>query len=129
MATPMPGDGQGEDRTVEEKEKSTRKETPEVDFVGAVDVFWERYPRQRRGDKRETLAAWKKARQTATEEEILNGMEAYIGSSYVSDGYAKGAAAWLNACRWTWDYSYQPKAGGSPQGKPSQTTRCCDGIA
>jgi hypothetical protein len=86
-----------------EKKESTKEKIPFEDF-------WEKYPRQRRGDKSQTFSAWQSALQKATAEEILNGLAAYLGSSEVRDGYAKGAAAWLRASRWTWDYSYEPKA-------------------
>lgn len=103
------GKGKEEEKK-EDKEKNTKKETPE-----AFEIFWEKYPRQRRGDKDQSLTAWRRAITKATDEEILNGLEAYLGSSEMRDGYAKGAAAWLNASRWTWDYSYSPH---KPEAKP-----------
>lgn len=72
------------------------------------EIFWERFPRQRRGDRGKAFSAWRVALTKSTAEEILHGLDAYIGSDEVRDGFAKGAAAWLNDSRWTVDYGFKP---------------------
>jgi uncharacterized protein YdaU (DUF1376 family) len=80
------------------------------------DSFWEKFPRQRRGNKEKAHRAWKRALQRATEQEVMHGLETYLGSSSVRDGYAKGAEAWLNDDGWT--YRDKPPATGKRQGEP-----------
>lgn len=72
------------------------------EFTEYFLVFWEKFPRQRRGNKNGAWKAWKKAlrENRATEEEIINGVSRYADSDEVARGYAKGAAAWLNDDRW-----------------------------
>jgi hypothetical protein len=83
----------------ETKKKKDNKEIKE--YTGRFLEFWEFYPRQRRGDIDQTHKAWVRALTKAKEKEIMDGLQAYIGSSEVANGFAKGAAAWLNASRWT----------------------------
>jgi uncharacterized protein YdaU (DUF1376 family) len=87
-------------------------------YTYEFEIFWEKFPRQRRGDKDKTFTAWKNALNKTTTEEILNGLQAYIGSSEVANGYAKGAAAWLSDSRWTSQYT---QAGElvKPKSKPT----------
>ena len=63
--------------------------------------FWEAYPRQRRGSHEQALKAWKRALKKTTPEIIHAAVNRYSRSREVTDGYAKGAAAWLNAERYT----------------------------
>lgn len=88
--------------------KKNTKKSPE-----RFDEFWEMYPRQRRGAKDRAWQAYCKAidENRANEEEIINGLQAYSGSDEVRNGYAKGAAAWLNDDRWANDYSVNPERG------------------
>jgi len=44
---------------------------------------------------------------------FLEGVKNYVGSREVQDGYAKGAAAWLNDDRWT----DQPDTGNNQGGQ------------
>lgn len=90
--------------TTPKEDKKERKE-----YMGSFSGFWEIYPRQRRGDKDKAYSAWVKALTKATEKEIMDGLQAYIGSSEVSNGYAKGAEAWLNASKWTDRYNPKDK--------------------
>ena len=82
--------------------------------------FWEGFPRRRRGSKSGAKAAWKRATERATPDEILSGLNSYAGSEEVARGFAKGAAAWLNDDRWASEY--KPAAGksdgsaGNPRG-------------
>lgn len=78
--------------------------------VGRFEEWWDLFPRQRRGSRQKAEEAYLKALKRATEQEIHDGTRRYAGSREVRDGYAKGAAAWLNDDRWTSDYS-------SPNGK------------
>jgi hypothetical protein len=98
------------------KNNKNNKNNSQPDFF--FEQFWEKFPRQRRGDRKETLTAWAKAITRATEQEVLNGLEAYIGSDEVARGFAKGAAAWLNASRWTVQYR---AAGGTTGARPKTT--------
>jgi hypothetical protein len=68
-------------------------------------IFWEKFPRQRRGGREDSLSAWRKAIKRSTPEEILNGLETYIGSDDVAAGFASGAAKWLNQSGWANTYS------------------------
>lgn len=62
------------------------------------DQFWQAYPRQRRGDRDKALAAYRKAiaENKTTEEQIHAAVVRYASSRDVAQGYAAGAAAWLN---------------------------------
>lgn len=90
-----------------EKRREEKKEKEKI-LKEKFEIFWKKFPKQRIGDKTKTIDAWKKAIKKSPPEEILNGLEAYIGSSEVANGYAKGAAAWLNDSRWTSDYGFKP---------------------
>jgi hypothetical protein len=107
-------------KTDTEKEKNTKKEkNPPEGF----DAFWETFPTQRKGSREKTEAAYRQAlkRTSATPDEILKGTRAYADSAEVLNGYAKGAAAWLNDDRWTTDYSRRPaKAQQPPEEKPRE---------
>lgn len=89
-----------------EEKKVSKKNIQKENLV--FEKFWELFPRQRRGDKTKTLSAWNLAITKSTAEEILHGLEAYIGSNEVANGFAKGATAWLNDSRWTVDYGFTP---------------------
>lgn len=85
---------------VNKKKKINKKEKFEVSekFL----KFWDVYPRHRRGNKENAWRAWVKALEEGrgTEDEILGGALSYARSN--PGEYAKGAAAWLNDDRWTW---------------------------
>jgi hypothetical protein len=78
------------------------------------DEFWRLYPKQRAGSKEKARAAYEKAIKRASEDEIIEGCEAYSKSSEVLNGYAKGAAAWLNDDRWASDYAIIPRKESKP---------------
>ncbi len=92
----------------------------EESSVSAFEVFFKKFPPQRKGNKEKTESAWNAALTRSTEEEILNGLEAYINSPEVRIGRAKGAAAWLNDDRWSCDYSERPNP--KPEKKPYHQT-------
>jgi len=73
-------------------------------------VFWDLFPRQRRGDKAKAKKAYDIALKKDTEENILSGLRSYIQSEEVAKGYAKGCTAWLNDSRWTNEYEPHKKA-------------------
>lgn len=81
-----------------------RKPSGNVSCTKSFEQFWETFPRQRRGSREKTIAAYQKAMKRATEEEIYDGLVRYSTSSDVQRGYAKGAESWLNDDGWT----YQP---------------------
>jgi uncharacterized protein YdaU (DUF1376 family) len=99
------------DTNIKDIPKGISKKTPLALMPCAnetrFDEFWELYPRQRRGKKENAFKAYNTAleEKRATEEEIINGVKAYRNSDEVANGYAKGAAAWLNDDRWGNDYS------------------------
>ena len=66
--------------------------------------FWEKYPRKRRGNRDKAWRASLQARRRGSQDEIMNGLLRYVASAEVARGFAKGAAAWLNDDRWTFDY-------------------------
>lgn len=82
-------------------------------FSDDFEVFWEKYPRQRRGNKVKAWNAFRAASGRSTFAEIMDGLGRYQTSNEVNQGYAKGAAAWLNDDRWEVDYSIQPKGGNN----------------
>lgn len=110
-------DARPEEEVQEEdkKEKNTKKEN-----LSGFDLFWEKFPRKRRGGKVNAETAWNRAMKISTAEEILNGLDAYLGSPEVSAGFAKGAAAWLNDERWTCDYSPAAPLGHRPAKLPER---------
>jgi hypothetical protein len=69
------------------------------------DQFWKIFPATRKGNRDKALSAWNRAVCRAEPEQILRGVQAYLRSSEVRDGFAKGAAAWLNDDRWTCTYT------------------------
>jgi hypothetical protein len=86
------------------------KKTPPIspsrgdEFDSTFLEFWKLYPRQRRGNKQKSHQAWLKALGRSSSGEIITGLHDYLASNEVRDGYAKGAAAWLNDDRWKSDY-------------------------
>ncbi len=110
-----------ERETEEEKKEKKRtyvlKEKPNQENF---QRFWDLFPRQRRGSKEKAYPAYISALTRATEEQIFKGLDAYCQSREVSEGYAKGAAAWLNDDRWASDYSNQP-GGGIPKAQDKLT--------
>lgn len=92
------------------------KPKPNIDNINIIiglmfDEFWELYPRQRRGNKQKAKVAYEKAikENRATEEQIIEGVKLYAQSEEVANGYAKGAAAWLNDDRWANEYKPEEK--------------------
>lgn len=85
------------------------KETYTSDF----EEFWRRFPEQRKTDKKKTFIEWKKLNEE-THKEILNDLQAYIGSDEVANGFAKAPAGWLKGERWKVKYK---QAGSSKSGK------------
>lgn len=107
-----------EKATLSPKKPKTKKEAIEPE---AFKRFWEAYPRKRRGNKENAMAAWNRAicDNRATSEEIENGLGAYRISREATDNggqFAKGCAAWLNDDRWTHDYAKPAGGNNSKQG-------------
>lgn len=90
---------QGYDNNTKNAKKGKNIYTPEF------DVFWEMYPRQRRGDKTKSFRAYTRALEKDSAENILKGLKSYCSSTEVSEGYAKGCEAWLNDSRWLNNYN------------------------
>lgn len=87
------------------KEKNNTKK--EISFSEGFEKFWSAYPRQRRGSRLKASAAFREAivRTSATEDEIITGLQRYAASEDVKEGYAKGAQAWLNDDGWQNTYT------------------------
>lgn len=102
------------ERETEPETDITIAETSDVTVIEPFDYFWEQYPRQRRGNKAKAKSAYLRAlkEHRATDEAIADGLQRYIHSAEVANGYAKGAEAWLNDDRWKSDYTTQPQQGG-----------------
>lgn len=66
--------------------------------------LWDRWPEKRRRDKPKAYTAWREALQRAGPDEILAGLEAYLKSSEVAEGYAPYPAKWLKGDRWEEDF-------------------------
>jgi DNA-binding transcriptional ArsR family regulator len=89
------------------------------------DRFWEMFPRQRRGGKKNAERAWAAATKRAPPDKILEGLAAYAKSREVAQGYAKGAAAWLNDDRWENNYEeiYERSSNGNKGNKSDRIER------
>jgi uncharacterized protein YdaU (DUF1376 family) len=83
----------------------TKTSSGEKKYKPEFESFWKEYPKTRIGNKDSAYNAWVKATKRSTEKEIMDGLQAYIGSDEVTRGFAKGAAAWLNDDRWKSDYT------------------------
>jgi hypothetical protein len=94
-----------------EESKKVRKEDPPTPLLREVDFdkFWILFPRQRRGNREKVYKTFQRAIARASPEEIIAATERYAASDEVQRGYAKGAEAWLNDDRWTFDYTVQPE--------------------
>ena len=80
------------------------------------ETFWEKFPKARAGNKDKAHQAWKKALTRSDKEKIIQGLQAYCASE-MAKNFPKGAAAWLNDDRWSWDYSPSPAAPAGNQQK------------
>jgi hypothetical protein len=89
---------------IEDIDKRKKPPKPPLPSDTDFEELWSIYPRQRRGSKAKARIAWRTAIARASPAEILLGLRDYTKSDEVRDGYAKGAAAWLNDDRWTSDY-------------------------
>lgn len=110
-ANGMRSDATGQDRTGQDNKP--------LKSPSRFAEFWEQYPRQRRGSKEKAEAAYRKAADRDSEENIIAGVLRYSASDEVARGFAKGAQAWLNDDRWTNDYSIKAQERATmPNGKP-----------
>jgi len=98
-----------EQHAIPEKERETEKETyreeREIEARSSKKIqaepdlfeqFWQAFPRQRRGDRDKALTAYRKALAKTTEDKIHAAVIRYASSRDVAQGFAAGAAAWLN---------------------------------
>lgn len=106
-------------RNLSVSETVSNKKNTKKDFADEFEIFWNEFPRQRRGNKHKAWIAWKAATQRASPGEILEGLRRYAVSQEVLNGYAKGAAAWLNDDRWANDYNQH----GEQNGKSARADR------
>ena len=98
------------------------KKKPSISLEG-FESFWKIYPKQRAGSSDYARKAYGKALARGHPPwAILEGAKAYAASREVADGYAKGAAAWLNDDRFLNDYG---DANGTDRqvNKPTKTDR------
>lgn len=96
-----PDTEQIQNRTEQNREERDIRPSDDPNF----EIFWDNFPKQRRGSRTKAEAAFRQALKRAPVEEILSSVERYATSDEVAKGFAKGAAAWLNDDRWTCDYS------------------------
>lgn len=82
------------------KNKKNKKNKKRDIALKYFDYFWKVFPKQRRGSKDKTFPAFEKSLERDTWENIEKGLVAYVNSKSVKEGFAKGAAAWLNDDRW-----------------------------
>ena len=90
------------DKDKNTKENTIKEKLPPIE--SNFDIFFDQFPKQRRGDRAKAFSAWKKAITKAPVEKLLSSVVEYASSEEVARGYAKGCAAWLNDCRWEVDY-------------------------
>lgn len=86
------------------KEKIYKKE------ISGFEDFYKIFPSQRKGNREKVEAAYRQALTRTAPEEIMTGLKSYLDSDEVNNGYAKGAAAWLNDDRWKINYTIKPSA-------------------
>lgn len=93
----------------EQKPKADAKKKPEPgsDADPEFTEWWALYPKK--ADKGPARKAWKKARKTATYEQLMNGLKRYmtLDRDY-QRGYVKNPATWLNAEGWANEYTGPP---------------------
>lgn len=88
-------------------------------------LFFENFPRQRRGSRDGAAAAYCRAIERGnTEEMIHEGLERYVGSDDVADGCATTAAKWLNDDGFNNEYR---AAGQSKKQRTGRTNGGADG--
>lgn len=97
------------------KKEEEAKASPKKKTNPAFIDFWEIYPKQRAGSEQKALASFERALKRASFEDIFSGVVRYAQSREVAEGYAKGAAAWLNDDRWTSEYADPPATRGGNQ--------------
>ena len=65
------------------------------------DLWWEKFPRQRRGSKTSALKSWKRIVATGVDPRLIHhGLGPYLTSKDVAEGYACAGDVWLNKERW-----------------------------
>jgi hypothetical protein len=92
--------------------------TPHPKHLSAFSEFWELFPRQRRGSRVKAQKAWESAVKITTPEEIHAAVIRYCSSRDVAEGFAKGAAVWLNGEHWN-DEPVSATAKRATNGKPT----------
>lgn len=114
-------------RTQKTKKLRTKDSLVELHYF---QEFWDHFPRQRRGSQQKALKAYRQAlgERRTTENEIMKGLKNYEGSSDVQQGYAKGAAAWLNDDGWSNEYSNAKAIQTTPQGHNSAARNLLAGF-
>lgn len=83
-------------------------------YTGSFVPFWEAYPEKK--GKRAAFKAYQRALKRATHDEIMAGLERYKRSKPPDRGW-KFAEGWLNADRWTDEYTAsddRPRGGHQP---------------
>ncbi len=81
------------------------QKTPDPILIFFEETFWPNFPKTRRGNREKALEALYRAVKRASLQTIADGFAPYPASAEVKNGYAKGAAAWLNDDRWEADYT------------------------
>lgn len=84
------------------------------------DQFWSEYPRREGTSKAKTLAAYRKARRTASAAEILIGLRVYPFSPEVN--YQPHAVTWLNQRRYEQHTNVAPPRVALAPTPPSRTS-------
>lgn len=79
-------------------------------YPKAFESWWDHYPRK--AGKRKALAAWKRARKRATDQQLIDGAIRYANDPHRTDEYTKYPEGWLNRDGWLDDPLPGPKAGG-----------------
>lgn len=107
------------------KKEKQEKEKHVFEELKFFENFWEAFPRQRRGDRDKALAAYRKVltENKSTEEKIHAAVVRYAGSRDVANGYAAGAAAWLNGA----GYDNEPIPAATAQNGKQQSDWIAEG--
>ncbi len=96
--------------TTTKEDKKIRRKEKNIYTQNFLDI-WEVYPKTRIGNQDRAYSAYKSAIKRDTEENINQGIQAYIDCNE-SKNYPKGLAAWFNDDRWKNDYNQKGSTDG-----------------
>lgn len=126
IATPMPKDSIGQDKTREEKDNTNVLSPPKGSkpYDHEFEQFWGAYRPydMDKGSKQKARIAYDKTRKVAEHETIMRGLNQYLTYCHAKQQRTKHAVTWLNADGWADEYPDASAAGtgtAAPEGATS----------